>query len=218
MNIDFKGVIFDCDGVLLNSMGIWKDLGVRYVKSFGLTPEPDLQVKLFSMSMEQGVEYVIEHYPINKSTEEVTKDLYSIINDYYFYEVLSKTGAMEFLSLLKSKEIPMVVLTSSPRSHVEAALKRNGLLEFFDKVLTTTEIGESKHNPVVFDVASKELGFDKKDILVAEDSLYALETASNSGFKTMGVFDEEGESNQAGLKAKADLYVKDLMEAYLAYR
>ncbi len=51
-----KGAIFDLDGVLLDSMGIWNDLGARYLRSRGLMPEPGLNEILFSMSMEQGAE------------------------------------------------------------------------------------------------------------------------------------------------------------------
>ena len=55
---DIKGVIFDVDGVLLDSMGIWTDLGARYLVSIGKTPEEGLAEILFSMSMEQGAEYL----------------------------------------------------------------------------------------------------------------------------------------------------------------
>ncbi|MCQ2467221.1 MAG: HAD family phosphatase [Clostridia bacterium] len=217
-DLNFEGAIFDCDGVLMDSMSIWNDLGVRYVREQGFEPEEGLRETLFSMSMEQGVEYVSEHYPNGKTPEEVMGELLNIIHDFYFYEVLAKTGAKEIVALLKSRNIPMVVLTSSPRSHVEAALKRAGILDVFEKVLTTTEIGMSKHNRDVFDVAAKELGLGCSDIVVFEDSFYALATAADAGYKTVGVFDADGESNQEGLRQKADLYVKDLMEAYEAFK
>ena len=49
-----RGAIFDLDGVLLDSMGIWNDLGARYLRSLLVEPEPELNQILFSMSMEQG--------------------------------------------------------------------------------------------------------------------------------------------------------------------
>ena len=61
-----KGAIFDIDGVLLDSMIIWTDLGERYLKSIGRQPEDGLTEKLFSMSMEQGAEYLKNTYSINK--------------------------------------------------------------------------------------------------------------------------------------------------------
>ena len=49
-----RAAIFDLDGVVLDSMSIWRDLGARYLLHRGLTPEPGLAELLFSMSMEQG--------------------------------------------------------------------------------------------------------------------------------------------------------------------
>ena len=49
-----RGTIFDLDGVLLDSMGIWEDLGARYLRRLHITPEPGLNEILFTMSMEQG--------------------------------------------------------------------------------------------------------------------------------------------------------------------
>ena len=54
-----RGAIFDLDGVLLDSMAIWNDLGARYLLKQGVRPEPELREVLFSMSMEQGAEYML---------------------------------------------------------------------------------------------------------------------------------------------------------------
>lgn len=59
-----KAAVFDLDGVLLDSMGIWNDLGARYLRSLGVTPEEGLNEILFSMSMEQGAEYLHTHYAL----------------------------------------------------------------------------------------------------------------------------------------------------------
>ena len=53
-----RGAIFDLDGVLLDSMGIWEDLGARYLQRLHITPEPGLNEVLFPMSMEQGAVYL----------------------------------------------------------------------------------------------------------------------------------------------------------------
>ena len=53
-----KGAIFDVDGTLLDSMGIWKDVGVRYLNSISIEAEPDLGNILFTMSIQEGAQYV----------------------------------------------------------------------------------------------------------------------------------------------------------------
>ncbi len=205
-----KGVIFDIDGVLLDSMGIWDDLGARYLRSLGKIPEEGLNKILFSMSMEQGAEYLNEHYGLNKSVKETVDGIGRMLEDYYFYEVLLKPGAKEVLEFLKSKNIKMAAATSSPRTHIEKALSRNGLLGYIDKIYTTGEVGVSKHSPDIYNLAADYLKTKPEETLVFEDSLYALKTAKEAGYVTVGVYDEKGESDQEGLKNQADLYLKKL--------
>ena len=205
-----KGAIFDIDGVLLDSMGIWDDLGARYLRSLDKIPEEGLNKILFSMSMEQGAEYLNEHYGLNKSVKETVEGIGRMLEDYYFYEVLLKPGAKEILEFLKSKSIKMAAATSSPRMHIEKALSRNGLLGYIEKIYTTSEVGVSKHSPDIYNLAADFLKTKSEETLVFEDSLYALKTAKEAGYVAVGVYDEKGESNQAELENQADLYLKKL--------
>ena len=191
-------------------MGIWDDLGARYLRSLDKIPEEGLNKILFSMSMEQGAEYLNEHYGLNKSVKETVDGIGKMLEDYYFYEVLLKPGAKEVLEFLKSKSIKMAAATSSPRTHIEKALSRNGLLGYIEKIYTTSEVGVSKHSPDIYNLAADFLKTKREETLVFEDSLYALNTAKEAGFVTVGVFDEKGESNQAELENQADLYLKKL--------
>ena len=88
-----KAAVFDLDGVLLDSMGIWNDLGARYLRSLGVTPEEGLNEILFSMSMEQGAEYLHTHYALPQSAAEVGAGIADMLRDFYFYEVPAKDGA-----------------------------------------------------------------------------------------------------------------------------
>ena len=93
-----KGAIFDLDGVLLDSMGIWNDLGARYLRSRGLMPEPGLNEILFSMSMEQGAEYLHTHYPLAQSAAEIEAGIETMLRDFYYNEVHAKPGAAALLA------------------------------------------------------------------------------------------------------------------------
>ena len=68
-----KGVIFDVDGTLLDSMEIWEDVGVRYLNSIGIEAEPDLGTVLFTMSIQEGAAYVKEHYHLSQEPEEIVQ-------------------------------------------------------------------------------------------------------------------------------------------------
>lgn len=207
-----RGVIFDLDGVLLDSMGIWKDLGARFLRERGVKPAADLGDILFSMSMEQGAEYLKKQYSLPETEAEIVEEISRMLKDFYFYEVAAKPGAEELLSSLKKAGIPMAAATSSPREHVTKALDRLGLLPFLDTIITTGETGTSKHSSKIYDLAAKALSAEPKDIMVLEDSLYALQTAHDAGYLTVGVKDENGETDQEGLKETADFYAETLPE------
>ena len=207
-----RGVIFDIDGVLLDSMGVWKDLGAGYVRSRGGKPEEGLAGILFSMSMEQGAEYLRDHYLPGETKEVIGEGLRNLLRDFYYFEVEAKKGAADLMQAFASAGIRMTAATSSPRGHVERALDRNGLLGYIEKIFTSAEVGSSKHSPEIYDTAAEFLGLAREEVCVIEDSLYALQTAAEAGYYTVGVCDEEGEPDQKGLEETADIYVKDLSE------
>ena len=199
-----RGAIFDLDGVLLDSMGIWEDLGARYLRRLHITPESGLNEVLFPMSMEQGAAYLKAHYPLQQSEAEICGGIARMLKDYYAQEVPAKPGAAALLAFLAERGVFMAAATSSPRAHVTAALDRLGLLPYLKAVFTTGEVG--------YHLAAEWLGTAPEETLVFEDSLYALKTAKTTGFRTVGVLDAHGETDQAGLKEAAEVYLTSLTE------
>lgn len=208
-----RGTVFDVDGVLLDSMQIWNDLGARYLRKRGLVPEADLNEILFSMSMEQGAAYLKKAYSLPDTQENIVQGIGGMLRDFYYHEVLTKPGVMEVLCLLKENRVAMALATSSPREHVVRALKRNGMWDFFaPNLFTTGELGVSKHQPDIYYKAAAALDTAPRETLVFEDSLYALVTAQHAGFLSVGVYDAYGERNQEEMKKSAKLYLKDFHE------
>lgn len=201
-----KGVIFDLDGVLLDSISHWMSLGENYVKFLGFDAVPNIREILFSMSMEQGAQWLRDTYHLNKSPECIKQEMEDFLQDAYFNEILLKPGAYDLLTELHHRQIHFVAATSSPRKHVTKALERNGVLDMFDAVFTNGEIGESKHSPLIYQISAERLKAAPQDLFVFEDSLYALKTAKNAGFHTVGIYDEAGECNQTELEDEAQYY------------
>ena len=210
---EIKGVIFDVDGVLLDSLEIWTDLGARYLTSIGKVPEEGLADALFSMSMEQGAEYLKENYDIDRSAEDIVTGLRNMLRDFYFFEVQAKPGAEQLLRAISGAGISITAATSSPREHIERALERNGLLGYISRMFTNSEVGKSKHFPDIYNAAAAEMCTAPEETIVFEDSLYALKTAAAAGYHTVGVADCKGEPDQDGLREAADIYINELREA-----
>ena len=210
---EIKAVIFDVDGTLLDSMGIWDDIGGKYLRKIGIEPEPELKDILFTMSIEEGAAYVDEHYHLGKGPEEVAKGVVEIIRDFYYEEAQLKHGVRETLELLKAHNIPMTVATSSEKDSIEHAFLRLGILDYFEKIFTCTEENTSKNtSPKIYLKAAEYMGSDPEDTWVFEDVLHAIETAKRAGFHTVAVYDSASEKDQLKIKEKADIYLQDLAE------
>jgi len=208
-----KGVIFDVDGVLLDSLKIWRDLGTRYLASAGILPEEGLADTLFAMSMEQGAEYLKERYSLPETASMIQKKLVDMLQDFYYDEVRAKPGAEQLLSVIHDAGVSITAASSSPGGLIVNALERNGLLGYIDKIFTETEIGRSKHFPDIYHAAAIHMGTKPEETLVFEDALYALKTAADAGYHTAGVADCNGEPDQEKLKIISDLYFTSLTEA-----
>jgi len=207
-----RGAIFDIDGVLLDSMGIWEDLGERYLRSLGLEGEKGLGDILFPMSMKQGAGYLKEHYNLKTDVNEIVLSIQKMLEDYYFHEVCAKPGAKEILLYLKERNIKIVCATSSPYEHVKKALERNSLLEYIDRIFTVDEAGEGKDSAKIYNIAAKYLNEKPSNIMVFEDSLFAVKTAKAAGFFTVGVYDQKGEKDKDGIQKIPDRFIKDLRD------
>ena len=204
-----KGVIFDVDGVLLNSMPVWENLGELYLNSLGLEAEKDLGEILFTMSLEEGAEYLITQYGIDKSVEEVVKGLNREVQDFYAEKVPLKEGVRQYLGEFRDRGIPMVIATSGDRKNTEAALDRLKVLSYFRGIYTCSEIGSGKDQPDIYFAAALQLDTEPGDTWVFEDAYHALRTAHNAGFKTAAVYDKSNDRNLAQIWNTADMYLPE---------
>ena len=91
-----KGVIFDVDGVLLNSMPVWENLGELYLQRLGIEAEKDLGTKLYTMSLEQSAQYLIQTYHLDLTPEEVIAGVNQEVKDFYAERVPLKEGVRQY--------------------------------------------------------------------------------------------------------------------------
>lgn len=152
-----KGVIFDVDGVLLNSMPVWENLGELYLDHLGIEAEKNLGETLFEMSLEEAADYLISHYNLEKTVEEVVQGLNKEVEDYYAKRVPLKEGVRQYLEEFRERKIPMVIATTGDRKNAEAALSRLKVLPYFQGVFTASEIGSGKDQPDIYFAALLQL-------------------------------------------------------------
>ena len=206
-----KGAIFDMDGVILDSLSIWTDMAGRFAEKYGHEAFEEFSKAVFSMSIEQGVELFKERYGSDQASGEILQEIQDFIRDGYA-AVKLKNGAKDLMESLSAEGIKITAATSNFREPVQKALERNGLSGYVDRIFTSTEVGSSKHDPEIYDLAAAHMGTIPEETIVFEDSLYALKTAKAAGYHTAGIYDAFGEPDQDGLKAEAEFYVNDPAE------
>ena len=213
-----RGAIFDVDGVLLNSMPIWENLGEIYLNSLGVEAEKDLGEILFTMSLEEGADYLISRYGLEKTRDEIVSDLTREVKDYYAEKVPLKEGVRQFLYELNEKKIPMVIATSGDRKNAEAALKRLKVFNYFQAVFTCSEIGSGKNQPDIYLAAALQLDTEQSETWVFEDAYHAIRTAKSAGFKTTAVYDRSNDKDLAQIWNTADIYLPEFADFIIFWR
>lgn len=204
-----KGAIFDVDGTILDSMGIWDEAGIRYLRSKGIEAPKNLGDILFAMTITEAAVYLKETFALKERTDDIEQGILDTVKDYYYEEAPLKNNVAEVLELLERNQIPMAVASSSEKAHIEAAFQRLGILPYFQAIYTCGEVGEGKESPLIFEKACEALGRKPEETYVFEDALHAIHTAKKAGFQTVGIYDRYSEKDQKEIQKTADVYIRN---------
>ncbi len=203
-----KGVIFDFDGTLFDSMSIWEVSGKEFLRSVGKEARPDLREKLKRLSIIESAKLLKREYGLEQSIQEIIDGVNGIVLDFYLSEAQPKPGMNEMLEWLKSRGIKACIATATDRYMIEEALEKNGISDLFCGIVTVTEVGRGKQFGDIFYKALEVLGTEKSETIVAEDAFHAAETAKREGFTVVAIRDEY-EPQTEDMKEFADLYLQD---------
>lgn len=201
------GAIFDMDGTLLDSMPMWDNVGQNYLHSLGVEPREDLREILRPLSLYQAAEYMREAYGLTLTSKQIMAGINRRIEQRYFTELPLKPGVKKLLEGLRQRGVSMCIATATDRYLVEAALRRVGVLDYFDFVLTCGEVGFGKDRPDIYKAALRRLGTDKSTTYVFEDALYAIETAKQADFPVVGVYDKSASGAIERIRSSCDCFV-----------
>ena len=91
---EIKGIIFDADGTLFDSMGLWDQAGEIYLRRKGIRPGKDIRERLETMTMEESAAYFRSSYGIELEQEDIIKEINSMIFDCYEKEIRIKPGLL----------------------------------------------------------------------------------------------------------------------------
>ncbi len=199
-------LIFDLDGTLFDSMPVWENVAIDYLRSRGIDPDASVREAVRAISIQQACRLFCREYGLTATEAEVIDGVNDLIADFYFHKVTLKPGVTAALLHLKSRGVRMCIATATDRHLVTGGLERTGIAPFFDGIFTCTEAGAGKDRPDIFLKALDFLGAGLEDAMVFEDALYAVRTAKAAGFRVTALYDPAADHQQAEIKRLADAY------------
>ncbi|WP_300382204.1 HAD family phosphatase [Clostridium sp.] len=209
---DIKGVIFDLDGTLIDSMDIWAKIDQEYLSNFGINVPDNIQQEITHLTLTETAKYFQDRFNIKDDIKSIIDKWNNMAFYYYSNKIFLKKGVLEYLKQLKENNIKIALATSNSIPLLEATLKNNGIYQYFDAISTSEEVNKSKENPDIYLLSAKKLGVDPKDCLVFEDIPQAVKGAKIAGMKVYAVYDKSSESNKEELVKLADKYIYNFNE------
>lgn len=208
----YKGVIFDLDGTLLDSMDVWNEVDVEFFKRRNIPLTDDYKEKIKSMHFDTAAQYTKEAYNLPDSTEEIIAEWLELCKEAYSTTVPLKDGAKEFIKYCKKCGLKIAFATASDDILCEAVLRNNGVREFFDAKAFVNEVKKDKHQPDVYILAAEKIGAKPCECIVCEDILIGIKAANSVGFTTVAMFDESSKDEWEKICKVADFNIKSFIE------
>ena len=205
-----KGVIFDMDGTLVESLSfwgyLWERIGREYFDDAGFVPSEKVDRAARTMIYVDAMTYFWEEYHPCEDINAFLAFAEDGIESFYKTVASVKPGACELLRHLKAAGVPIVLASATSMKYINVALRALGLDGYMDKILSCADLGHGKEEPHIYYAAAKAVGLAADELCVVEDSYVALETAKAAGFHTVGVYDKYGFCHDR-LRAAAEIYI-----------
>jgi sugar-phosphatase len=186
-----KAVIFDFDGIIIESEPLWVEAEIRVFKTVGITLTPDLCRQTTGLNTQDTLQYWynIFHWT-GKSKFQLYKEIMEEMHNLILEKVDLKDGFLSVLQLFVDGNMPMAVASASPLNLITTALKKFHLMDFF-KIINSGDKEEiGKPHPALYLGAARKLGVDPVNCLAFEDSFNGAISAKAARMKLVAVPDK----------------------------
>lgn len=203
-----KGVIFDCDGTLLDTMDMWHEIEADLARASGIEPSEELAAELAPLTLPEVAAFFHERHGLGSSNDDVLGMLTESAIEGYGTIAVARPGALATVGALAAAGVRMSVASSSSQAMLQAGLAHAGFLPYLDAVLSVDDVGESKRSPKVYDSARDAMGTATAETWGAEDAIYAVRTLNAAGYRTIGIYDTDPSGTWEELASEAVIAIK----------
>lgn len=207
-----KAVIFDLDGTLVDSMWMWDNIDKEFLESRGIPHPANLCHEINGFSFTETAQYFIKRFELPETVEELKAIWNGMARENYEKRVPLKPGAIELMTALKKKGIPMGIATSNSPELAQVVYEKFHLERFIDCLLTSCQVAHGKPYPDVYLEVAKRMGVKPEDCLVFEDASMGIQAGKRAGMRVCGMYDEPSAALQDEIRSMADYYCRDFFE------
>jgi HAD superfamily hydrolase (TIGR01509 family) len=179
-------VVFDLDGVLIDSEPVWEQVRRGYVAELGGRWLPDSQQRLMGMSTPEWARYLSDELGVGRDSDQVATDVVDRMARRYDEELPLLPGAVDAVRRAASRW-PLGLASSSPRRLIDTVLAVAGLASSFAATVSTEEVPRGKPAPDVYLAVASKLGVAPTACLAVEDSSNGLRSARAAGMRVVAV-------------------------------
>ncbi len=209
-----EAVLFDVDGTLVDSMGIWREVDLIYLSRYGIEMPENLPDILSGLSISQTADYFREVLGVNEPNEKMLADWNELAYEQYRYHILPKAGALPFVKEIHKRGIRMAVGTSNTRKLAETIMQRVGFSEYIPVMITGEDVVIGKPDPYIYLEAARRIGADPSACIVFEDITEGLLAGKRAGMQTCAIWDLHSEADDAQKREIADFYIQDFQDIF----
>jgi len=181
-----EAVVFDMDGVLIDSEPVWERVRRRFVASRDGHWPADAQDRLMGMSTAEWSAYISTDFGVGLTPQQVASQVIAAMATEYSKHLPLLPGAIDAVRSMSARW-PLGVASSSPRSLIETVLATAGLLSSFAAFVSSEEVPRGKPAPDVYLAAAERLSVSPKACAAIEDSSNGLRSAAAAGFTVIAV-------------------------------
>lgn len=181
-----KAVIFDMDGVIIDSEPFWKNAEFEVFSSLGVVLDKEFTDLTQTMTTIEVTKFWYEKFPWkSKSLEEVEDMVISRVMELIEQGRAERNGIELFIKQLKSNGFKIGLATNSPYKIIPVVLEKAGIADYFDSIFSAEFVEFGKPDPAIYLMTSKELGIDPENCIVIEDSYSGMLAAKKAGMKVV---------------------------------
>jgi HAD superfamily hydrolase (TIGR01509 family) len=179
-------VVFDLDGVLIQSEEVWDAVRERYVVERGGRYDAEVQRAMMGMSAPEWSRYLHDEAGVPGQPEEINRDVVELMLEAYRRELPLILGAQEAVRRTAAA-FPLALASSSNREIFEEALELAGLADCFQATVSSEEVARGKPAPDVYLEAARRLGVQPDQCAAVEDSHAGIRSAKAAGMRVLAI-------------------------------